>query len=338
MDNLIRILELYFLFLGSYMIPRLFFSVQFIIEPFIKISKLDKIKNNILTSEEVKKIRDINIKSKNSTDKNFSIDTYDKQDLFYYKEVLKDKLSYEYQKNAEANFKNMDFNEKADIKLAFFLATGSYNIKKNQISIGRHKESASHEMIHVSTACYSKEDKIAIVGFHQSKQKKFALTRQEIGRAINEAYTNKLDASTFNKDIFTGGYKDQTIILLLLEELLGTKDALQQDFLNMDLMGMIEKFKTLGLEDEILKTILLLDASVDNNHIFLSYIFLYITLKKVIEIFLKTSPTEEQKKEFFNIIAENKMFKKYVQMKKIYNYQDDMQEKKKKKNLKRYKH
>ncbi len=80
----------------------------------------------------------------------------------------------------------------------------------------------------------------------------------------------------------------------------------------------------------------MLDTIVILNFTLAYHILLNNIVKRLINLFQATNHTEEEIKEFFNIISKNYYMKNYVQKKSLYNYTDDTEEKEKKSNKYNY--
>ncbi len=128
----------------------------------------------------------------------------------------------------------------------------NYNIKDNTIKLFDGENSLYHELWHVSSSIY--KDKISYSGFCQISNKK----QIDIGRGINEGYTELLTLRFF-KDYDTNlSYNDEIIYALCVEKIIGELEMMKM-YLNADLNGLISSLERFSNKTDAINFITSLD-------------------------------------------------------------------------------
>lgn len=192
-------------------------------------------KNYFLTKNpQVKKIPKIDAKKHE-----MSLDK-DKLIINFYNKIIKLKHC-----NLTFFYNNIE-NLKLDKRLSwrkYNISSNYYSINKNIISL-TEDDSASHELIHMSTSCYIKPD--SFCGFSQD----------DLGNGINEGYTELICRRYFDSDRYS--YTAEVKIANNLEKIVG-KEKMEQLFFNADLYNLIEELCKYDSRENILKFIMNID-------------------------------------------------------------------------------
>lgn len=129
-----------------------------------------------------------------------------------------------------------------DCEGSFFLS-GSYNVKKNKISLNplcdynspEYKNILNHEMHHM--AARLRIDDYIICGFEQLKIRNGI---SHIGKGLNEGYTEYLSKENLKKEKYS--YKKNVDLIPLIELFYDNKLELRKSYFNADLPSVIKKF------------------------------------------------------------------------------------------------
>lgn len=104
-----------------------------------------------------------------------------------------------------------------------------------------------HELFHVSSSYYDKQKEIIFSGFHHHSKKK------DIGRGLNEGYTELLTNRYFGNDN-DSGYKNETHYAKLIEGLIG-KEQMQSFYLKSDLDSLISELSKYNSVESVMQFI-----------------------------------------------------------------------------------
>ena len=185
---------------------------------------------------------ELNIEYSDYDIKEIAIKKYGEK-LVKFTETVINNFKEEDLKNFYNNIKNLNVKTKNFTFQNLILRTkigGSYNLKKNEISLNGKVSDLSlyHELFHMASSRY--ENGIRYSGFHQSSIKGGIMS---LGEGINEGYTELLTKRLFENDVLTANsYEYLVFIVSKLEEIVG-KEKLQSLYLNSNLKGLIEVLK-----------------------------------------------------------------------------------------------
>ena len=149
------------------------------------------------------------------------------------------------------------------VRKAFFDKglVGVYKNKKNEITIFNGKKIETtiyHELFHMASSIFKDGKKIS--GFHQTSWK------GDIGKGINEGYTEFLTQRYFTHDITTAGaYYYHVLIAEKLEQIVG-QEKMQSLYLNANLKGLIDELKQYASEEEVMRFISDTDFLISHMH------------------------------------------------------------------------
>lgn len=151
-----------------------------------------------------------------------------------------------------------------NLRIIMSCASGTYYTKNNEIDIA-FLSSIYHELFHMASAYYDKENKISYSGFRQypfdSKS-----DSPRIGVGINEGYTELLTERYFGeKHKLPKTYKYEVSVVERLEKIIG-QDNMESLYLNANLPGLIDELKRYASEDDISKFISSVDLISKRSH------------------------------------------------------------------------
>lgn len=177
-------------------------------------------------------------------------------------------LEKEFPKDSLINFYN-NVNEvkiRRDVRILLLSADGVHSCEKNKIKYFTIS-SIYHELFHMASSFFNKENKLGYTGFSQTYYK---LKITNIGVGINEGYTELLAHRYFGeKHKMPKSYKFEVGIVEELEKIIG-QEEMKKLYLNANLTGLIENLKQYASEEEILNFI----TGVDLVHNHSSDLFL----------------------------------------------------------------
>lgn len=166
-----------------------------------------------------------------------------------YINILLENLSFEDKKVLLYNLETLVI--KKNKMLYFDNIAGYYYPSKNLIEYCK-TESLSHEVLHMASSYSDLTTGTIYTGFLQSNCK------NEIGRAINEGYTEILNYRLFNGSTKTP-YKRQIRVARLIELLLGDSEKLTHLYFNCNLEGLINEINKYSSSEEAFNLITELD-------------------------------------------------------------------------------
>ena len=131
---------------------------------------------------------------------------------------------------------------------------GDYSIKNNRLSIDTEEglEALPHELFHMASSRFS--ERLSLSGFEQTSLK----LNINIGRGINEGYTQLLTERYFNEYVTSNIYPYEKKIMAEIEEIVG-KEQLEKLYLNSNLPGLIRILEKYNEKDNILNFISSID-------------------------------------------------------------------------------
>ena len=146
---------------------------------------------------------------------------------------------------------------------------GSYNGIKNSIAIA-DKTSIYHELFHMASRSYNKEDKLMYVGFCQQGTDTKRTLVGKLGSGLNEGYTEVLTHRYFGDNHeLCSSYPFETSIAKKLEIIIG-EDKMTLLYLKGDMLGIVGELKHYASEEEIMKFITRLDLIYNFNPMYKS--------------------------------------------------------------------
>lgn len=170
-----------------------------------------------------------------------------------------------------------------------------------------------HELLHLASAYYNKLRNEVQSGFSQVNCEGYV----EIGRGLNEGYTEHLAFKIFGEDK-ESGYRDLVIVARLLEMFFDDPKDMEDFYFGHDLPGFIHYMEKFIPYDKMMGIILELDKI--NRY---KAHFEVITMLDLINIemelysyFIKTNPSLEKLIEFESIINEGKVAKNALKREK----------------------
>lgn len=123
---------------------------------------------------------------------------------------------------------------------------GLYRPDKNIIKVNYNYESLSHELLHMASSFYDEVSKITFVGFRQRNNNNI-----NIGRGLNEGYTELLNERYFLKEKSKSAYFYEINIAFCLEKVIGQK-KMEQMFFKADLYGLTEELLNYSNKENII--------------------------------------------------------------------------------------
>ena len=160
-------------------------------------------------------------------------------------------------------FKKEDF-----IKIYNKYTRGAYKISDNKINIiyELYLYAIFHELFHMSSRIYRKEDDTKFSGFFQENS-----SGKSIGRSLNEGYTEIMSKRYFDDTNDIGSsYLLETFFVEFLDDIVG-KEKMETLYLNADLPGLIKELEQYSDHESIINFINGLDLVVKyiSNKIYL---------------------------------------------------------------------
>lgn len=235
---------------------------------------------------------------------NYDISTINLDELESIKEtiqILLNSLTMEEKQCLYVNLQNLDV--KKIMKLDLLLGvTGGYIPRKNRIEYFI-KKILGHELLHVASTAYDKENDIILSGFSQTKGNCF------IGKGLSEGYTELCAARMFNENGKINGNKEIVKIASLIEMFFDSPFDMRRLYFTHDLPGFIEHMSRFMEIEEVYQLINDLDKlrmyslttiPIDN--------FFY---KRIINLLNKTfynyNDSNDKFMEFYNICYKDKL-------------------------------
>lgn len=187
---------------------------------------------------------------------------------------------------------------------------GYYDVLENKLSYST-RSSLGHELIHMASAF--KFDDYVLCGFKQRKDK------FEIGRGINEGYTELLTSRLFSRGNVEV-YKNEVKIMRLIEKFFDDPKELSHLFFNCNLPGLVKHLEKFSSRDEVISLILDIDKINRPSVVFWDIMPKFQSIKTQLTLynwFSKHNKDPEKLKEFEDILFEDKMVKFLVQGQKF---------------------
>lgn len=151
------------------------------------------------------------------------------------------------------NIKNLKFRR----GIFSLVAAGSYDVKKNKL-VYYFKHAIGHEFLHLASAYYDKEHKIDLCGFH------VYIGKKDIGRGLNEGYTELLASRLFNKKGEITAYNNLVSVVEMLEVFFDKPEDMRRMYFNNDLVGFIHVLERYMTKEEAFNLLFEMDKySVD---------------------------------------------------------------------------
>ena len=173
------------------------------------------------------------------SDRKITLEKIDKkyqEDIKEFYNILKNKIGSAAMINFYNNLEQLQIKENKDIMRKHFNKvknTGSYSTNNViELTNSYSKSILFHELLHLSSSCVREGD--LFIGFNQ------ITNTSDIGRGINEGYTELLNKKFFSNDANTSRYyKYLQNMALLLEKVIG-ENKLQSYYFNSDLLSLLE--------------------------------------------------------------------------------------------------
>ena len=216
----------------------------------IKYKTLNNIKNYILEKKfnALDKIQ-IQVKPQNNICIP-NIDTILNNNLSYFYTTLLEKIPYVNIELLNNNIKTLTITEVKKFINKFII--GYYRTTTNSIKIlkSSRKSFLFHEILHMSSSYYDKQNNIIYSGLSQTKDSK------NIGIGLNEGYTEIICSRLFNTD--NKVYYLEKNICKMLEKLVDSK-TLERCYFNADLLSIIVELSKYDIRENIILMIQKID-------------------------------------------------------------------------------
>lgn len=202
-------------------------------------------------------------------------------------------------RNLGNNIQTLKIHKENKNKLIMLLkndvTVGKYRLNKNEIFIFNNRKSTiNHELLHVS----SSNPFYNAVGFNIIFDENNDLKYNEIGRGLNEGYTELLNNRIFNNRSYS--YILLNKISYLIELLFESKDEMKDYYFNNDIEGIIYELNKYINDDEIID--LLFD--IDELY-YCKNILLYLKIKKKLLKIYEQNKSESEIYSFRKIYHQN---------------------------------
>lgn len=174
-----------------------------------------------------------------------------------FKDIMKISLSSEDFNILQKNIDNVIINKSQKEHTAGANYTvGGYDFFNKSINLYNEVSAITiyHELFHASSSYYDKQEEIVFSGFHHHSKEK------DIGRGLNEGYTELLTSRYFGNDT-ESGYKNETHYANLIEVLIG-KEQMQSFYLKSDLDSLILELSKYNSVEAIMQFIDNLDKFI----------------------------------------------------------------------------
>ncbi|MDD2504927.1 MAG: hypothetical protein PHF21_01490 [Bacilli bacterium] len=209
--------------------------------------------------------------------------------------TIEKNIKPEYLNNFYANLNNAKIQKK--MKLLLFGIKGKYNGQKNTLDYSING-SLEHEIIHLASSVYNKEEDILQSGFvHYDKG--FNLCK-----ALNEGYTDLQSRRLFNKKTL---FYNEEVRIAEFFELLFDKEELQKYYFTNDLVGFINHLSTFINREEVIKMLINFDLGFNLKKLSNpAYKVLYTNLElKLSEIFMKNKKSFKKQFEHIHLLEKS---------------------------------
>lgn len=208
-------------------------------------------------------------------------------------------------RNLGNNFQTIKINKNKKNKLIMILKNdstiGKYNPKTNEINTYNDKKTTlNHELLHAS----SSNPFFSSIGFNRifKENKEINLRHNEIGRGLNEGYTELLNNRLFKEISFS--YIHLNKIAYLIELLFTNKNEMKDYYFNNDIEGIIYELNKYINKEEIINLLIDIDELYYNKSI-----LLYYKIKKRIFKIYEQNKTKEEIKNFKKEYHKNHLVK-----------------------------
>ena len=206
------------------------------------------------------------------------LSNYPLYEKYYYKfcKIIESSVQREDLDNYFRNFKTLkvfsiDFKTKFSALMQGEILYGGYSPLDNSFDSNTSFYSnkinvETHELLHVSSTYFDKENKIIYCGFQQTFLKedydieKKKGKRETYGLGINEGYTQYLNEKLFESSnkLSTTAYKNEKIIAKGLERIVG-EDKLKSLYFRADLNGLVNELCKYNKKEDVYKFITITD-------------------------------------------------------------------------------
>lgn len=227
---------------------------------------------------------------------------------------LKENISEKNLKIFYTNLKTAKFKKNHLLLLCGF--SGYYYGDTNTLKYALDS-SFGHELLHLSSAVYDKENEIGLSGFMQFKGS------TSIGAGINEGYTELLASRYFNKDGKPRAYHLQVKLAQIMELMFDNPAEMHDLYFNCNLPGLVHHLEKYAPKEEVIKLILDMDKiNVYSSSFGPLPTILYIkTQLKLYEWFVSKNKDNDKLKTFNELINGNIFVKNLINNKKYKLYQ-----------------
>lgn len=171
--------------------------------------------------------------------------------IFPYLEKLKNYTSEENLRTLYNNLKTVKVGKSSPF--AAILYSGTYSSSRNEIKCV-NEEAFGHELLHTASSIYDPETEISYCGFKQSKKD------AEIGRGLNEGYTELLAARLYNKKNKVTAYNKEVKIAKLFEFFFDDPKEMENYYFNHDLPSFIYHMEQYAPRKEIINLLVDIDG------------------------------------------------------------------------------
>lgn len=164
---------------------------------------------------------------------------------------------YENFKTLKIKERRLDLFEQIERRITGFVVQAEYDGMKNKIYIIKNTYTQlaailCHELLHMATTKNTK--KIKYSGLSQINLK----TNKDIGRALNEGYTEYINQKYFLINFFDNGYDNEISIAKIIELIVG-QEKMERLYFESDLYGLIEEISKYTEKENIMDIIIKFD-------------------------------------------------------------------------------
>lgn len=165
--------------------------------------------------------------------------------------IIEKKVDNENLNNLYSNLLNVQIRQ--NFLLLLMGLKGRYDGEKNTLEYS-FKTAKGHELLHLASSCYDKENNIYQSGFVTH------IENVTFGKALNEGYTDLLARRLFNNG--TSFYNEEVKIAKFFELLLNKKE-MEKYYFNHDIFSFIKQLNIYISKEEAIKLVTLFDLGFD---------------------------------------------------------------------------
>lgn len=216
------------------------------------------------------------------------------------------------------NIKTAEF--KKNVLMIVLGLGGTYWGKTNKLTYTLDS-SFPHELIHLSSTIYDKENNTILSGFRQTKG------GADIGVGINEGYTELLTSRYYNKKVKS--YHFQVKFAKLFEFFFDNSKELEDLYFGANLPGLICHLEKYTAKDRVIQLLLDMDKIYNYYHEF-SSLPTATSTKIQLELyqwFISKNTDSDKLKAFTDLLFQDKLVKVIINSRKYQSYSEQLLEK-----------